>query len=112
MTASVAIFPKEYLVLPMNTESRIFCNATNGWILRTWNISGFDQPFVNDTDGLVTDGIIIMFFTMDRTSSVLLLNTSQIAIDFITIECVGFNTNSSEVINEFLNVTIYGKFLY
>ncbi len=102
----------EYLVLPINTESRIICNATNGFILLRWTISGFEQPFVKDEDGIVADGIIVMFLTSARSSSVLLLNTSQIALNFITIECVGINTRSGEVINEFLNVTIYGKFLH
>ncbi len=110
MIAEVAIFPKEYLVLPMNTESRIFCNTTNGLIILRWTITGFEHPFDKDVDGIVTDGIIVMFLT--RTSSVLLLNTSQIAIDCITLECVGFNTLSREEINAFLNVTIYGKFLH
>ncbi len=95
----------------MKTESRIFCNATtNELILSKWTITGFEQPFDKNVDGIVTDGIIVMVFT--RTASVLLLNTSEIAIDFITIECVGINTHSNEAINEFLNVTIYGKFLY
>ncbi len=94
----------------MNTESRIFCNTTNGLIILRWTITGFEHPFDKDVDGIVTDGIIVMFLT--RTSSVLLLNTSQIAIDCITLECVGFNTLSREEINAFLNVTIYGKFLH
>ena len=106
----VAIFPKEYLVLPMNTESRIFCNVTNGLILSRWTITGFEQPFDKNVVGIVTDGIIVTDFT--RTTSVLLLNTSEIVIDFITIECVGINTHFREEKNKFLNVTIYGKFLY
>ncbi len=84
MIVEVAIFPKEYLVLPMNTESRIFCNATNEFVLLRWTIIGFQQPFAKDVVGIVTDGIIITDFT--RTASLLLLNTSEIAIAFITIE--------------------------
>ncbi len=109
MTASVAIFPKEYLVLPMNTESRIFCNVTtNGLILLRWTITGFEQPFDKNVAGIVTDGIIITDFT--RTASVLLLNTSEIAINCITLECVGINSRSHEA-KKTLNVTVYGKFL-
>ncbi len=94
----------------MNTESRIFCNVTtNELILLRWTITGFEQPFDKNVVGVVTDGIIIMDFT--RTSSVLLLNTSEIVIDFITIECVGINSRSHEAKNR-LNVTIYGKLLY
>ncbi len=93
----------------MNTESRIFCNVTNGLILSRWTITGFEQPFDKNVIGVVTDRIIITDFT--RTSSVLLLNTSEIAIDCITIECVGINSRSHEAKNK-LNVTIYGKFLH
>ncbi len=94
----------------MNTESRIFCNVTDGWILRRWIITGFEQTFEKDVVGIVTDGIIIMDFT--RTASVLLLNTSEIAIDFITIECASINSFTFQEESKFLNVTIYGKFLH
>ncbi len=110
MIVEVAIFPKEYLVLPMNTESRIFCNVTDGLILRRWTITGFEKPFDKDVAGIVTDGIIITDFT--RTASVLLLNTSEIAIDFITLECASINSSSLQEKSKFLNVTIYGKFLH
>ncbi len=92
----------------MNTESRIFCNVTtNGLILLRWTITGFEQPFHKDVAGIVTDGIMVTDFT--RTSSVLLLNTSEIAIDCITIECVGISSHEAK---SKLNVTVYGKFLY
>ncbi len=93
----------------MNTESRIFCNVTtNGLILLRWTITGFEQPFDKNVAGIVTDGIIITDFT--RTASVLLLNTSEIAINCITLECVGINSRSHEA-KKTLNVTVYGKFL-
>ena len=82
----------------MNTETRIFCNATNGLILSRWKMTGFQQLFDKDVDGILTDGIIVTVIT--RTSSVFLLNTSEIAIDFITLECVDINSRSREEKNE------------